>query len=141
MRIGMLKEHLDVAERRVIELLRRAPEAEPRISNAIRTVAAYFFNGTECVNQFADTPRPDGVGIVDWVNLRTIAWHDLSDCVRQLDQRVGVDQLVNEARLLRARRRAQFPSIDSLLGRFAYALERLAGQADRERDTAGVKRE
>ena len=122
---GMLAKHLDVAESRFVEMLARAPDAAPNVSASVRTAAVLFFNGASRLNEFVTTPRPSGIEIADWVNLRDIAWKDFWDCVRTLDEQVGIDVILKEARLLKAKRRAELPSTKVLIGKFADGLARL----------------
>ena len=125
---GTLAKHLDVAESRFVEMLARASDAAPGVSASVRTAAVLFFNGASQLNEFVTTPRPNGIEIVDWVNLRDIAWKDFRDCVRTLDEQVGIDVILKEARLLEAKRRVELPPTKVLIRKFAAGLARLFGQ-------------
>jgi hypothetical protein len=123
-------QHVDRAETRFIEMLSLAPDASPSVASATRTAAAQFFNGTEKLNEFLATSRPTGIDVADWVELRNMAWEDLRDCVNTLDTDVGLTELLSESRRLDAARRAKHPTVGTLIGRWASALERLQGKGE-----------
>ena len=122
---GSLRKHLDVAESRFVEMLGHAAEAARDVAASVRTAAVLFFSGASRLNDFVNTPQPHGIAIADWINLRNIAWRDFRDCVRKLDDDVGVAVLLQEAQLLDAKRKAEFPSANVLIQKFAKGLAKL----------------
>ncbi len=123
--VGSLSTHLDIAETRFIEMLSLAVDAEPEIMSSVRSAAVHFLSGANRLNTFVDTARPVGIEIADWVQLRNDAWLDFGDCVHILDDKVGVDAWLKEARALDGKRAKENPPVGMLIAKFAHALERL----------------
>ena len=121
----MLARHLDIAESRFIELLALAPDASTKLNTAVRSCAVYFFAGANRLNTYVTAPRPDGIDIMDWVNLRDNAWKDFRDCIGLIDDGLGVENLLREGRVLDAKRAAETPSMNALIGKLADGLARL----------------
>ena len=122
---GMLTTHLNAAESRFVEMLARAPDAAPTVSASVRTAAVLFFDGASRLNEFVNTPQPKGRKIADWVDLRDIAWRDFRDCVRTLEDHVGIDVILKEAITLDAKRRAEMSPMVALKSQLADGLARL----------------
>ncbi len=122
---GALARHLDIAESRFVELLALAPDAEANVATGVRSAAVHFFAGASRLNNYVATPRPNGIEIADWINLRDNAWRDFRDSIRILDDQVGMVALLREARILDARRAAETPSMEALIGRLADGLAQI----------------
>lgn len=118
-------QHIDRAEKQILEMLAFAKAAPPEVTDAVDEAAALFFNGTEWLTEFAATPRPRGGDIADWVNLRDMAWNDLARCVTVIDTRLPTAGLLQTARRYAAETQAEYPTTERFLKRAAGKLENI----------------
>lgn len=129
---GSLATQLDVAEQRFVDLLSEGANADSELCAAAESAAVHFFEGANCLNVFVSTPRPNGIEIADWVRLRDDAWADFRDCVRLLDETVGASRLIQQARLVDAKRRSENPKLETMIAKLAGGLEKLYEQTSRK---------
>ncbi len=130
-----LPQHLAKAEARFVDLLELAADLNAPAAASVRSSAVYFFAGVGRLTNYVTRNNPGAtLELSDFIKLRNDAWNDLRDCIRLLDDRVGASVLLQESRLLDAKRNAEDPPLSTLLERVGNELARLEEQ--REQPTA-----
>lgn len=125
---GTFGMHIDRAEARFVDILEQASTATPEIAARAREAAALFFNGTRRLNEFAAMSQPMDADELDrFSTLREMAWTDLRDCVLLIDTELETDGLLQYAREKDAQRRAEHPTLESLIDR---SISQLEGEKD-----------
>lgn len=89
-----------------MRLLSNAPR---KTAHAARKAYVYYLEGIRRLKEYAETERPQGTKLWDWMQLRHDAAADLRDCVESLESGVIEIELLNEETLLNRRRKAEEP--------------------------------
>lgn len=127
------QQHLDRAEGTMIDMVTLTSDASESVSKEVREAFVLFLAGTDRLNRYASTERPDRFEEEwDWMRLRKVAEKDLRDCLTVMERHIVNSEILRAEQALHERRANEDP-----FHRIGNAMEEeIQAEEDAERQVA-----